>query len=313
MMQTMFGPWAVVTGASSGIGEAFARALAADGLHLVLVARRTDRLTALGAELSRTHDVEHRVLTVDLARPDGPATVVEATTGTDVGLLVSNAGAGHPGRFVEQDVDDLHRRLRLNAVSHLELSHAFGRRLAARGHGGMVLVSALGASAGIPNMAHEAGSKAYVDALGTALHHELAGAGVKVLVMRPGNVDTAAPNRSANQTITRAPLVLGGDGTVTVGVVAGVAGVRSSVVLREAAHHGRTYELTGPASSTPRRRAADLAAALGRTQHRRLPLRSAPGREPRTGGGGPARCDASQLAPSRTSCSRRAKASGWPG
>jgi len=191
MMQTMFGPWAVVTGASSGIGEAFARALAADGLHLVLVARRTDRLTALGAELSRTHDVEHRVLTVDLARPDGPATVVEATTGTDVGLLVSNAGAGHPGRFVEQDVDDLHRRLRLNAVSHLELSHAFGRRLAARGHGGMVLVSALGASAGIPNMAHEAGSKAYVDALGTALHHELAGAGVKVLVMRPGNVDTA--------------------------------------------------------------------------------------------------------------------------
>jgi len=224
-----------------------------------------------------------------------------------------DAGAGHPGRFVEQDLDDLHRRLRLNAVAHLELTHAFAQQLAARGRGGIVLVSALGASAGIPNMAHEAGSKAYVDALGTALHHELAGAGVKVLVMRPGNVDTAAPNRSANQTITRAPLVLGGDGTVTVGVVAGVAGVRSSVVLREAAHHGRTYELTGPASSTPRRRAADLAAALGRTQHRRLPLRSAPGREPRTGGGGPARCDASQLAPSRTSCSRRAKASGWPG
>src|SRR5512140_2102426 len=165
MMQTEFGPWAVVTGASSGIGEAFARALAEDGVHLLLVARRTERLTALGAELSGTHGIEHRVLTVDLAAPDGPASVVEATTGMDVGLLVSNAGAGHPGRFVDQDLDDLHRRLRLNTVAHLDLAHAFSRRLVARGHGGIVLVSALGASAGIPNMGHEAASKAYVDAL----------------------------------------------------------------------------------------------------------------------------------------------------
>jgi len=191
MMQTTFGPWAVVTGASSGIGEAFARALAADGVHLVLAARRTERLAALGAELTRAHGIEHRALTVDLAHPDGPATVVEATVDIDVGLLVSNAGAGHPGRFVEQDLDDLHRRMRLNAIAHLDLAHAFSRRLVARGRGGIVLVSALGASAGIPNMGHEAGSKAYVDALGTAMHHELAGSGIRVLVMRPGNVDTA--------------------------------------------------------------------------------------------------------------------------
>jgi short-subunit dehydrogenase len=191
MMQTTFGPWAVVTGASSGIGEAFARALAADGLHLVLVARRAERLAALGAELGAAHGVEHRVLAVDLSVPDGPERVVDATADLDVGLLVSNAGAGHPGRFVDQELEDLHRRLRLNAVAHLELAHAFSRRLVARGRGGVVLVSALGASAGIPNMGHESGAKAYVDALGTALHHELAGSGVSVLVMRPGNVDTA--------------------------------------------------------------------------------------------------------------------------
>jgi short-subunit dehydrogenase len=170
MMQTEFGPWAVITGASSGIGEAFARALAADGVHVVLAARRTERLAALGAELGRDHGVAHRVVTVDLADPDGPATLVEATAGLDVGLLVSNAGAGHPGRFVDQDLDDLHRRLRLNAVAHLDLAHAFARPLVARGRGGIVLVGALGASAGIPHMAHESGSKAYVDALGTALH-----------------------------------------------------------------------------------------------------------------------------------------------
>ena len=191
MMQTEFGPWAVITGASSGIGEAFARALAADGIHLVLAARRFDRLAALGRELSRDYGIEHRVVTVDLAQPDGPRDVVAATADLDVGLLVSNAGAGRPGRFVEQDLDDLHRRLRLNAIAHLELAHAFARRLEARGRGGMVLVSAYGASAGIPNMGHEAGSKAYVDSLGIALHHELAGSGVHVLVMRPGSVDTA--------------------------------------------------------------------------------------------------------------------------
>ena len=191
MMQTEFGPWAVIAGASSGIGEAFARALAADGIHLVLAARRFDRLNALGAELSRDHGVQHRVVTVDLAHPDGPRGVVDATDDLDVGLLVSNAGAGHPGRFVEQDLDDLHRRLRLNAIAHLDLAHAFARRLEARGRGGIVLVSAFGASTGIPNMGHEAGSKAYVDALGIALHHELAASGVRVLVMRPGSVDTA--------------------------------------------------------------------------------------------------------------------------
>src|SRR5262245_41310115 len=191
MIQIEFGPWAIITGASSGIGEAFARALAADGIHLVLAARRGDRLAALGAELSHDHGIEHRVVAVDLADPDGPQAVVDASADVDVGLLVSNAGAGRPGRFVEQDLDDLHRRLRLNAVAHLELAHAFGRRLEARGRGGIVLVSAFGASTGIPNMGHEAGSKAYVDALGIALHHELAPSGVRVLVMRPGSVDTA--------------------------------------------------------------------------------------------------------------------------
>lgn len=191
MMQKEFGPWAVVTGASSGIGEAFARALAAEGLHVFLAARRTDRLRALGAELSHAYGVDHQVLTVDLADPRGATSVVDATAGLDVGLLVSNAGAGNPGRFADQELDDLHQRLQLNTTTHLDLAHAFSRRLLVRGRGGIVLVSALGASAGIPNMGHEAGSKAYVDALGTALHHELADSGIKVLVMRPGNVDTA--------------------------------------------------------------------------------------------------------------------------
>ncbi|MBN0047619.1 SDR family NAD(P)-dependent oxidoreductase [Streptomyces actuosus] len=185
-----YGPWAVVTGASSGIGRAVAEHLAAEGVHLVLAARSTGRLEDLGRRLTEQHGVRHRVVTVDLSRTDGAATLLHAVGDLDVGLLVSNAGAGRPGLFLDQDLDDLRTRLTLNTTTHLELAHAFGRRFTARGGGAMLLVSALGALHGLPHMAHESASKAYVLHLGEALHHELGPAGVAVTVMLPGNVDT---------------------------------------------------------------------------------------------------------------------------
>ena len=185
-----YGPWAVVTGASSGIGRSFAEQLAAAGLHVVLASRSTDKLEALGRDLARAHGISYRVVTVDLSRPDGASALVAACSDLDVGLLVSNAGGGHPGRLLDQPLDDLHARFTLNAVSHLDLVHAFAPRMVARGRGGILLVSALGAVHGLPNMAHESGAKAYVLNLGEALHHELAAAGVRVTVMLPGNVDT---------------------------------------------------------------------------------------------------------------------------
>jgi uncharacterized protein len=185
-----YGPWAVVTGASSGIGRAFAEHLAAAGVHVVLAARSTGRLEALGDALSVSHGIDHRVVTVDLSAPDGASSLIDATADLDVGLLISNAGGGRPGRLLEQDLGDLHRRLTLNATTHLDLVHAFGQRFVARGRGGIVLVSALGAIHGLPHMAHESAAKAYVLNLGEALHYELAAAGVDVTVLLPGNVDT---------------------------------------------------------------------------------------------------------------------------
>jgi short-subunit dehydrogenase len=187
-----YGSWAVITGASSGIGMAFARRCAADGLNVVLAARSADRLRALGRELST---VDHRVVPVDLSNRNGAADLISATADLDIGLLISNAGNGKPGRFLEQDQEDLQRRLTLNTVTHLELAYAFGRRFIQRGGGAMVLVAALGAIHGLPNMAHESASKAYVLNLGEALHHELADSGVKVTVMLPGNVDTPIIDR----------------------------------------------------------------------------------------------------------------------
>ena len=185
-----YGPWAVVTGASSGIGEAFAGQLAAAGLNLVLSARSTSKLEALGQALAAGHGISYRVVTVDLGDPAGAAALLAATGDLDVGLLVSNAGYARPGPLLEQPLEDLHRRFTLNAVSHLDLAHAFAGRLVARGRGGIVLTSALGAFQGLPNMAHDSAAKAYVLNLGEALHHELAPAGVDVMVMLPGSVDT---------------------------------------------------------------------------------------------------------------------------
>ncbi|TCO58299.1 SDR family NAD(P)-dependent oxidoreductase [Actinocrispum wychmicini] len=190
-----YGPWAVITGASSGIGQAFAEHCAADGLNLVLAARSTDRLTDLGRRLTTAHGIDHRVVTVDLSHPDGATHLITATEDLNVGLLVSNAGTGRPGRFLDQDVPDLHQRLTLNTTTHFELAHAFGRRFVHRERSAMVLVSALGAIHGLPNMAHESAAKAYVLNLGEALHHELRPAGVKVTVMLPGNVDTPIIDR----------------------------------------------------------------------------------------------------------------------
>ena len=184
------GPWAVITGASSGIGKAFANRLAAAGLNLVLAARSTDTLNALGQELAEGHGISYRTVTVDLSDPAGAAALVAATDDLDIGLLISNAESARPGPLLDQPLDDLHRRFTLNAVTHLDLVHAFAGRFVARGRGGIVLTSALGAFQGLPNMAHDSAAKAYVLNLGEALHYELAPAGVDVTVLLPGSVDT---------------------------------------------------------------------------------------------------------------------------
>jgi uncharacterized protein len=187
-----FGPWAVVTGASSGIGREFADQLAAAGINVVLVARRQEMLRDLGAELNRRYGVDYRAVGADLSAPDALTPTAEATADIDVGLLVSNAGAALPGPFVDSDLQSQRAILRLNTAAHLGLSHHFGERMARRGRGGIVLVSALGAIHGVPYLAHTAATKAYVSSLGAGLHGELAKQGVHVTVLHPGPTRTPA-------------------------------------------------------------------------------------------------------------------------
>ncbi len=186
-----FGPWALVTGASSGIGKEFARQLAASGINVVLVARREDMLKDAGVEVSKRYGVEHRILVLDVSREDFIGRLASATNDLDIGLVVSNAGTGNPGEFLKLDRQLLQATLRLNTMSHLDIAHYFGRKLAERRRGGLILVGAMGAENGIPCMANDGGAKAYVHSLGEALHYEFKPLGVHVTVLAAGVTNTA--------------------------------------------------------------------------------------------------------------------------
>jgi len=185
-----FGPWAIVTGASSGIGKEFSRQLAANGLNIVLVARRLELLKKLGQNLEKEFGVQCRAVQVDLSDEDFIGTVKEATQDLDIGLVVSNAGTGNPGSFIKKNRNDLLIDVRLSVTAHLELCHHFAPILVKRGHGGILLVGAMGASHGVPYMANSGAAKAYVSSLGQALHFELKDQGVHVTVLTPGFIDT---------------------------------------------------------------------------------------------------------------------------
>jgi len=186
-----FGPWAVVTGASSGIGKEFARQIAASGINVVLVARRDALLAELGRAISQEFDVQYRALAVDLSQEGFIERLDDATYDLDIGLVVSNAGTGNPGEFLKHDRQLLQATLRLNTMAHLEITHHFGQKLGERRRGGIILVGALGAESGIPCMANDGGAKAYVHSLGEALHYEFKPLGVYVTVLAAGVTNTA--------------------------------------------------------------------------------------------------------------------------
>jgi len=186
-----FGPWALVTGASSGIGKEFAQQIAASGINVVLVARRADLLKGVGVELSKRYGVEHRVVVLDVSREDFIGLLASATNDLDIGLVVSNAGTGNPGEFLKLDRQLHQATLRVSTMAHLDITHHFGARLAKRKRGGLILAGAMGAENGVPCMANDGAAKAYVHSLGEALHYEFKPLGVYVTVLAAGFTNTA--------------------------------------------------------------------------------------------------------------------------
>jgi short-subunit dehydrogenase len=168
------------------------RQLAENGIHVVLASRRLAELVSIGNEITRRFGVDYRAVEVDFADAEPMEAIANATRDLDVGLVVSNAGEAMPGNFLAAKREEMRAIARVNVLAHLDLAHHFGRRLAARRRGGLLFVGALGASEGVPFMAHTAATKAYVHSLGQALHLELGKQGISVTVLMPGPTDTPA-------------------------------------------------------------------------------------------------------------------------
>src|SRR6267154_537232 len=170
--KSQFGPWALITGASSGIGREFARQIAASGINVVLVARREALLEELGRALANEFGVKSRTVVADLSQVDFLDNLAQLTDNLDIGLVVSNAGAPHPGEFLKLDRQVLQSALRLSTMTHLDIAHHFGQRFAKRGQGGLILLGSMGAEIGVPFLANDGAAKSYVHSLGEALHYE---------------------------------------------------------------------------------------------------------------------------------------------
>jgi short-subunit dehydrogenase len=192
-----YGPWAVVTGASDGIGREFATRLAEAGVNLVLAARRKGMLEELASGLARDYDVQVETMPIDLATPSSVDELVARTQARDVGLLVASAGFGTSGPFVDGVLDDELRMIDVNCRAVAALSHAFGRRFVDRKRGGIVLMSSLVAFQGVPRAANYAATKAYVQSFAEALRLELRPLGVDVIASAPGPIRSGFAARAS--------------------------------------------------------------------------------------------------------------------
>jgi len=206
-------PITLVTGASSGLGVQFARAFAARGDHLVITARRRDRLEGLAAELSAKHDIAAQVVVADLSKPAGVDDLQSAVDGVDVTVdrLVNNAGFGSYGRFSELALEQALEMIDLNVRALVALTGCFMPQMLDRGRGEILHVASTTSFQPVPYMAVYGATKAFVLSFSEAIAQECRGTGVRVLAVCPGHTPTEfdevsgadqRPVRTASQSAT---------------------------------------------------------------------------------------------------------------
>lgn len=187
-----YGPWAVVAGASEGLGAAFAHALARRGVHVALVARRAEKLAEVRAAIARASPVQVRELVLDLAEPGAAEQAARALADVEVGLCVYNAALSPHGAFLAQPLEENLRAVDVNVRGPLAFAHHFGKPMAARGRGALLFLSSLTAFQGSPLLATYGATKSFNLAFAEALWDELRGQGVDVLAVCAGA--TRTPN-----------------------------------------------------------------------------------------------------------------------
>ncbi|MEM9283102.1 MAG: SDR family NAD(P)-dependent oxidoreductase [Verrucomicrobiota bacterium] len=185
-----YGPWAVVTGASSGIGRECARLLGEQGFYLFLVSRNERELDALAKELTEEHSIKVEVLPLDLMHHEANEELLNRTSDFEVGLLVAASGFGTSGPFIQSKLEREKEMLLVNCAAVLEQCYHFGKRFRERGSGGLILFGSIVGFQGTPFASNYAATKAYIQSLAEGLRSEWKSNGVDVLSCAPGPTKT---------------------------------------------------------------------------------------------------------------------------
>lgn len=200
-MKSFRGMTALVTGASSGIGEAFAKQLAAEGAHLILVARSQDRLEILAKNLQQQYSIQASVIVSDLSRENAPYEIHDAVKarGLTVDLLINNAGFGRRGDFQDADAKTDQEMLAVNVTSMVALAHLFLPEMVSRKKGGIINIGSTAAFQPLPHLTLYAATKAFVLNFTEGLWGEYLGKGVRIFCLCPGNTRTEFHERAKIQ------------------------------------------------------------------------------------------------------------------
>lgn len=191
-----YGEWAVVTGATSGIGRQIAILLASAGFNIVINARNENALLSLSKELEKNYRVRVKIACFDLSTEAGVKNLITACDEVSIGLLVASAGFGTSGTFITSPIQNEQNMLRVNCEAVMLLTHHFGKVFMSQQRGGIILLSSMVAFQGVPYAAHYAATKAYIQTLAEGIYHELKPYGVDVLAAAPGPVKSGFGERA---------------------------------------------------------------------------------------------------------------------
>lgn len=195
-LKSKYGEWAIVTGASSGIGLELATQLAEAGLNLVINSRHLDKLQEVEKQLKANSKIEIIIVATDVSETDGINKIIQATKSLNMGLLVISAGYGTSGNFIDGSLHSEINMLKVNCEALLALTHYYSQQFVQQKRGGIILMSSMVAFQGVPYSTNYAATKAYVQTLAEGLAIELKPYGVDILAAAPGPVESGFSQRA---------------------------------------------------------------------------------------------------------------------